>query len=146
MDSNIVVTEGFGRIIEQYMLKDIYKYIGWSHFERNCLYNEAKIVSDWGLEHPDIVSNQMARYRNEGFPENYGLAENGVSIRCNTFEVRRLLDLWWFEYLRGARRDQLSFMYAVWKQKMQDKVKIFDCSLRDAPEFKWVQHQPTGKI
>lgn len=62
------------------------------------------------------IQNQMKRYVKEGFPRFFGLTENGVLVReHNNGNCIRIMDTWWDEVLNYSRRDQLSFMYAIWK-------------------------------
>lgn len=99
--------------------------------KRNCLYNEATTILDFGLQnmekHPDrglanykdnptIIQDQMVRYRNDGYPADNGLIVSGVMLRKhNSADVINCMELWWNEVKYGSRRDQLSFNYAAWK-------------------------------
>ncbi len=88
------------------------------------------------------IRNQMQRYAKEGFPRFFGFTENGVLVRehCNENCIR-VMDTWWSEVLNYSRRDQLSFMYAIWKNgfTMQDIGFIGD-TLRNGPEFSVKDH------
>jgi hypothetical protein len=84
------------------------------HYKRTCIYSEGLHCVAVGKEHPDIVKKQLARYKQEGFPADYGLFENAFIIRRNTRETQALNNLWWLEYSAGSQRDQLSFMYCLW--------------------------------
>ena len=61
------------------------------------------------------VDPQIERYREEGFPEKYGLGETRVLYRKNNDDCKKLMDAWWAEVEKGSHRDQLSFDYARWK-------------------------------
>lgn len=96
------------------------KFIGmFSHEEtRNCIYDEAKAVIKAGRAPKEIVEDQMSRYAKEGFPKNFGLTENNIIVRKhNDHACIELMELWWNEFIfdKNSKRDQLCFMYSLWK-------------------------------
>lgn len=87
-----------------------------SHPDRTCLYEEAKYWAEGHVTDREIVSYQLNKYRSEGFPENFGLTENGIMVRRhNDPAVIELMNMWWREYMTGLKRDQLSLQYAQWR-------------------------------
>lgn len=83
------------------------------------------------------IQRQMQRYAKEGFPRYFGLTENGVMVReHNNRKCIQIMETWWDEVLNNSRRDQLSFMYAVWKNGFtaQD-LGYIDDTFRNGPEF-----------
>ena len=84
--------------------------------KRTCAYDEASACIQRGKDASDTINSQMRRYREEGFPANYGLAETTIVVRENTVRVARFNDAWWSEIAGGSRRDQLSFDYSCWRQ------------------------------
>jgi len=91
---------------------DIYLY---DHLERDCIYSEASICAHNSYEWIWSIARQMRRYSREGYPPNNGLFEGGVILRRNTERARNIMECWWEEYRRGAKRDQLSLTYVLWK-------------------------------
>lgn len=87
----------------------------YKHEVRNCLYEESKIIKKMGLDIPSIVDEQMLKYRNENFPENYGLYQSGFMFRKNNSKVVKFNDIWWDEIKNFSGRDQLSQVYSSWK-------------------------------
>ena len=86
------------------------------HSRRDCIYDEAKVVIEGKRDTPEKVLPLMEKYRAEGFPEHFGLAENNVIFRHhNNPECMKLMDDWWNIYLEYSRRDQLSLFYLFWK-------------------------------
>ena len=92
---------------------------------RKCVYEEAKFIKWLGDNHPkkqykdniDIINSQVNRYREEGYPENNGLARTTVIFRKhNEDDVVKQSELWWEEMKYGSRRDQIGFNYSSWKQ------------------------------
>jgi hypothetical protein len=92
----------------------------YQHTFRNCSYSEAEECAALGYDWPWRIRSQMARYRNQGFPESAGLFEANVLIRSHHDErVKNLMQDWWLEYRGGVKRDQLSLVFLAWKHGLQ---------------------------
>jgi hypothetical protein len=87
----------------------------FSHYARRSVYEEAEACLAYGLDRPDVIEAQMARYRAEGLPATTGLIEAPVLLRRHSEATRALNEAWWTEIVQGSRRDQLSFNYVAWK-------------------------------
>lgn len=85
------------------------------------------------------IKRQIRRYAEEGFPRCFGLTENGVMVReHNNKDCIRVMETWWEEVLNNSRRDQLSFMYAIWKNGFTPQdIGYIDDTFRNGPEFKF---------
>ncbi len=80
------------------------------HTDRNCIYDEAKICAELGLDDEDVISAQMQRYRDTyKHPVGDGLAETCILVRENDPEILKFNALWWKEISLHSKRDQLSF-------------------------------------
>jgi len=101
-----------GRSIATFKYPDIYG-------SRTCAFDEALACLRRGKDASDIIQGQMQRYREEGLPINFGLAETTMMVRENTTALARLNDTWWGEICRGSRRDQLSFDYCCWRHGLE---------------------------
>ena len=88
-----------------------------NHQVRDCIYDEAKAIFASGKAKFTDIRKQVNHYKKDGFPKKYGLFENNIIIRKhNKRECILVMDKWWEEFYRfETRRDQLSFMYALWK-------------------------------
>ncbi len=96
----------------------------FNHYNRDDLYEEARVCSSIGIDYPEIIQKQVERYRAEGFPERYGLIDACLLVKDNKSEsLKRAMNDWWTEVKNGSKRDQLSFSYAFWKNNV-----IFDTS------------------
>lgn len=86
------------------------------HPDRNCLYKESKILRSMKVDVVDIIDEQINKYQQEGFPNNFGLTANGLLLRRHNEEecIKFNVD-WWNEVVNHSKRDQLSFMYSSWK-------------------------------
>lgn len=69
----------------------------------------------------------MHRYREVGFPEQYGLFETGIMIRNNrSRRLKGMCRIWANELVIGSKRDQLSLNYSIWKSGNNIRIKAFD--------------------
>jgi hypothetical protein len=87
----------------------------YKHDVRQCIYSESEEVKSQRLDYPDIVNTQMSKYRQEGFPYNYGLFDSGFTFRKNSKHVNKFNEIWWDEVKNFSARDQLSQVYSSWK-------------------------------
>jgi len=95
------------------------------HLERKCTYQEARACISMGKANKDIANKQMAFYRKDGFPANYGLTSAFLIVRKNTDRIRQLEELWWEQVEKFTNRDQLSLMYCMWKLGLDyDRIPI----------------------
>ena len=93
--------------------------MGNPHPHRNCVYDEVKKCISLCKDNKETMEKQVVQYKEEGFPKSYGLLETGILIRKHNDEnIIRFNELWWDEINKGSRRDQLSIMYVLWKQKL----------------------------
>ncbi len=96
----------------------------FTHPQRNCLYREAEACILLGKGNAEAIRQQVAEYREEGLPENFGLKE-ATMIVCDIDNpiCRQVMADWWEEFTRSkSNRDQLALPYVLWK----DNLKICD--------------------
>jgi hypothetical protein len=86
---------------------------------RTCIYKEAEIVMREKIDTVENVFPQIKRYREEGFPVDYGLSACGIIGRWRNPMVEKFEKMWWNEVKNGSFRDQLSFDYVRWKMNFQ---------------------------
>ncbi len=88
----------------------------------DCIYDEAaKLLKQ--IEEgkrptldPEPIRRQIKRLTTEGYPRKYGLISGNLLVRKHMDgKCIRMMEDWWFEILRGSRRDELSFNYLAWK-------------------------------
>jgi len=120
-DGNITQCKDIRRIV----VNMSFDFLFMKHPSRDCIYTEAKAVIDMELDSKDIVNKQIARYRNDKFPENQGMCATGIMFRKKTKEGIALCEDWWKELLDGSRRDQLSFNYVKWKHDFSINLVAF---------------------
>jgi hypothetical protein len=119
--------------------------VSFDHPRRDCIYDEAERCIEKGLADPDAVAEQMARYRDEGFPESYGLSDVALLVRRHHDpEVKAAMETWWEAYRRGSTRSQLCFEYALWKHDYDPDRLAMEFTLENSPYFRKFGHKPPG--
>lgn len=86
-----------------------------AHRHRTCIYQEAEECIQIKCDAAAVITDQVARYKAEGYPCKAGLSETGILTRVNNPKTRMVNELWWQEIASGSHRDQLSFDYCVRK-------------------------------
>lgn len=84
------------------------------HPIRDCLYDEALACIIKRKDDEKTIREQMGRYREDNYPEHYGLAETPILARSGHGRLIEFNELWWWEISHGSVRDQLSFDYVRW--------------------------------
>lgn len=122
MDGTILLQTSTKYLIDKYIKNtDVAVF---KHPTRNCLYAEAQVCQNKLLDDPQIIQQQIDRYKAEGYPENNGLVEATIILRRHTEQTKQFNELWWEEIKKGSRRDQISFNYAA--SKCNVKIGYFD--------------------
>jgi hypothetical protein len=108
------------------------------HRTRDCIYDELVQVLYLKKADPVLARQQVAAYKKDGFPPHFGLYENPILIRKHSDEeIRRLMEIWWEEYMRYPTRDQLSLPYVVWKMGYdRGKIHIIAKNMDENPGVK----------
>jgi len=105
-------TDNFSKLIKE---NPHNKVLCYTHDQRKCIYEESIKVLQDKLDYPNLVNEQMERYRRDNFPKNQGLFDTGFTIRKNSDKVKLFNETWWNEIVKGSARDQLSQVYSAWK-------------------------------
>lgn len=139
VDSNVLIKEKANNLFYN-LIDSKYKFVLPKHFFRNCIYQEAQVIIKSKKGNVDIVNFQMNGYRKEGFPQEFGLTENGLLFRRhNDPKIIECMELWWKEFTHKSKRDQLSLMYVLWKLNLDYTTGIF--SSRRSPYFSMELHK-----
>ena len=83
----------------------------FKHPERDCIYPEGKIVMDIKFDHPNLVEDQLAFYKDMCYPDHNGLYELPVRLQRNTALTQRMGWMWWEQICMFSSRDQISFPF-----------------------------------
>lgn len=118
IDGSIEVVGDLGPLLQAASSSNALVF-AYEHFERDCIFQEAAVCAHHSYDWIWTIARQMRRYRSEGFAENQGLFEAGVLIRKRVAKVDDLMNEWWDEYRRGAKRDQLSLPVVAWRHRVE---------------------------
>lgn len=91
------------------------------HSIRNCIYEESKILKIYKKGNPEFIEKQVEKYKQEGFPTQYGMAEANVIVTDLKSDIsKRIFEDWWKEFLASkSMRDQLSLPYILWRNNIE---------------------------
>jgi len=143
IDANIEIQDDFvfkrlNELIEQQFILSLIP-----HPHRDCIYKEAQICIENGLDRKKIIEKQVAFLKDEKYPENNGLFENGLIFRRhNDPKISSLGEEWWNLYLKYSKRDQLSLSYLIWKNKIHcEPFTSKGLSVRNIPSIRYPLHK-----
>lgn len=119
---NIWVDSSFSILTDFNELLTDADIITLSHPFRDCVYQEAERCLFSHKDNDEIIRNQIAKYKAEGYPEHNGMISSGIQIRRNSLALKKFMGLWWKEIEQGSIRDQLSFNYVYWKNPLDVKI------------------------
>lgn len=112
MDGNVIIKDD----ISSFLRESKTGISVFMHPMRECIYYEALSIVNFKRVNVDDVCRQMKRYFKEGMPYRYGLTEMPVIVRQHMKkECIDVMETWWEEFDSESQRDQLSFMYSLWK-------------------------------
>ena len=116
-----------------------------AHSYRDSIYDEVEVLTKVVKRgDPNKLNRQIADYRQEGFPEKYGLPEATIIITdLSNYNVTSFFDQWWNEFLNsGSFRDQISLPYILWKNGIRtSEVTLLGNNLRFSSKFMVSTHK-----
>ena len=114
----------------------------FAHTRRDCIYYEALTIVNYRRVQVLDVINQMSRYLEEKMPLHYGLPEMPVIARKHHHPACvQVMEIWWTEFEKESQRDQLSFMYAMWKNHMgMSDLAILGNNVRKQKKITFYEH------
>jgi hypothetical protein len=138
-DGTIELLKSPEEILAKY--KDRGDIVTFKHRARDCAYDEAEAIFLGKREdNHQVVDEQVALYKKDGYPEHNGLFETGVMLRHHTPEVIAFNNYWWSLNCRFSKRDQLGANYTAWKLGI--KVGLFDGTVSSSEDFYIYPHPP----
>ena len=138
IDGNMRVVGNIDELVEKYLADSNVAF--FSHNQnaldaRNCIYDEANLIitagNSWmektperGIlnykDNPQVIKKQLDKYATLGYPTQNGLITGMVILRRhNEKDCIKVMEDWWTEIKYGSKRDQLSFNYVAWKNKLK---------------------------
>ena len=87
------------------------------HHARECAYQEALACKYYKRGNYIKIQEQLSRFRDEGFPEDFGLCEATIIVYdLKNAVAKKIAEDWWNEYINSdTKRDQIPFPYIIWK-------------------------------
>lgn len=87
------------------------------HVLRDCIYDEAEICKMYGKGDSIKLDDEIKRYKQDGFPKNYGMLEATIIIFDLKSKIcKKIMDNWWKEFIFSeSYRDQIALPYILWK-------------------------------
>ena len=139
IDGNIVISGD----MTDYLLESTTGISAFMHPNVDCIFYEALCITNGGRVDVDDVCAQMRRYRNEGMKIHFGMPEMCLVVRDHeNAKGTKIMETWWKEFCAGARRDQLSFSYALWKNGFStDDIAFLGRSIHICADFSRYPHQ-----
>lgn len=90
----------------------------YDHPVRTNAFDEAIECALIGFDQASKIRRQIRRHFADGYAFEGGLFEANVMVRAHHDPaVVQAMARWWNEWQRGVKRDQLSLMYVLWKEK-----------------------------
>lgn len=142
IDGNIKVISDLTNLV--YAINNATGLAFHRHQFRNCIYNEIEVCRLIGKGNYEKMKKQTQRYRQEGFPEQFGLYECNVivsDLKNNT--GIELLHTWWNEFRNSeSYRDQICLPYVVWKNNCQfDDIGSLGNNVYKNPKIRLENHK-----
>jgi len=114
--------------------------ITMKHPDRDCIYQEAETLIEFGIGDPKAIKRHCSSLRDLEYPEYNGLSATGIMIRKNNSDSRSVSNMWEICLSKDLYRDQLFFDYVCWVLK----VTYSSFPYRDRNLF-WYTHLHKGK-
>lgn len=107
--------------------------IFFKHFARSCIYTEAMYVLKCKKESKQNINFINDYLSSHAFPKNYGLTENSIFARQTTnVDLNNLCEgVFNFMDIHNVKRDQLCFMYFLWKLDLKRMLFILNHSTKE---------------
>jgi hypothetical protein len=114
------------------------------HSLRNCIYKEYKACKLLKKGNHKMLKEQVAKYKNEGFPSEYGMFECAVIVKdLKNGNGSAILDAWWEDFKKAkSLRDQVSIPYVLWKlgYKVED-IGLLGYNIYYNPKLRILNHK-----
>ncbi|MBO4626180.1 MAG: DUF616 domain-containing protein [Alphaproteobacteria bacterium] len=89
------------------------------HPDRDCIYDETKAVYESNKDTHAAIFGICDLLRLNGYSRKLGLTENNIIYRRHNDKKVIMVDsMWWNMFIKKSHRDQLTFGYVLWKNKI----------------------------
>ena len=123
VDASIIFKKSVKEFLSNYFDLEKDLLAACKHSVRNSINEEAVACIEQKKDNEKTIRRQLSFYQEENFADNLGLLEMTLIIkRHNNPLVRKTMKLWFEMILKYSKRDQLSFMYCLFKTKLPFRV------------------------
>lgn len=143
IDANIQIKDNwiYSRFIELVENKIEYAGVKLVVTGRDCIYDHAFDMCVMGVEHDYTGIKQCNELYRRNFPSHFGLNENNIIFRMHTAAIEKVDNDWWYWITNYSRRDQFSYMYCLWNNKIPIKYILPEGEdARNSSHFNFVVH------
>lgn len=145
MDASVIFKSSINDFVKKYFDSKKAPFSAFVHHSRNCIYEEANACIKARKDTRENIERHINFLKQENYPKNNGLYEMTVFIKeHNNPIVKETMRLWFQMICNYSKRDQLSFMYCVWKTGM--KVNPIFLNVWDNKYFIWIKHNFAKEI
>lgn len=119
VDAPILIIGNLGNFFATHPFSQNHNIYVSKHYMRDCVYQEFAQVLRLNKDRSAYVYNQYERYKKMGYPAHNGMAETSILYRnFNDLRVQNHAVMWADEVLNYSYRDQLSFNWSAWMNKL----------------------------
>ncbi len=112
------------------------------HFNTPCIYKEFQWALSNNIDNKDNIEKLYEIIKKSNMPINYGFTENNLIYRKhNEKDIVDLMDEWWYLLKNYAKRDQLSFVWLLWKRGIEIEDITFKNTRIDTDNFYVFDHK-----
>ena len=114
MDTSVTWQRSISDFVNTYLKETSFAAI--KHSQRHSIHEEAIACLQLHKDTKENITRTLSFLEANQFPDNLGLYEMTVFIkRHNDEAVKKTMEIWFNMIQQFSKRDQLSFMYAIWK-------------------------------
>ena len=145
IDGATYIKKSIIEFIDKYCDLKKYSLIGFKHSIRNCVYEEAKACIYYNREKIENIKKLLNYLEKRKYPHQNGLIEAAILVK-NTKDsiLTTTMNDWFNMFIKYCQRDQLSFNYCAYKNKL--KFKLLDMNAFDNEYFGRMDHNAIPTI
>ncbi len=142
-DASVIFKKSIVEFVNTYLKNN--EFAAFKHNCRNCIYDEAIECIRLGKDDKNTILKHVDFLKKEKYPIQNGLYEMTVFIKKhNSHKVKETMNLWFDMICNYSKRDQLSFMYCIWKTGL--KISEIPLSVWNNEWFTCKKHNYNEKI
>jgi hypothetical protein len=100
-------------VYDEYLRESDYAF--FKHSQRDCIYEEAKLLKRIGYDFPDNIQREMDFFKSLNYPEKNGLFELSSFVKKRSDKSLEVSLKWWEYICKYSSRDQISLPVCLWE-------------------------------